>query len=73
MDIFICQTEHDTVNGTMTQFLANGVKVIADFRNKIISVLKDGEVKNSFSMKGYTGQLSFAPMAMAIKSGSEAP
>lgn len=73
MDVFICQTEHDTVNGTMTQFLANGVKIIADFRNKIISVLKDGEVKNSFSMKGYTLEeyeiflVNTAKAAMEIK------
>ena len=54
-EIIICRTEFDTAKNTMTQFLANGFRVVCDFEGAGTVVLwKETEIVNSFSMQGKT-------------------
>lgn len=47
---FNWSTEFDTVNQTMTNIFSNRIKSVTDWKTNTLSVYKDGELKNKFSI-----------------------
>ena len=43
-------TEFDTVNQTMTNIFSKRIKSVTDWKTNTLSVYKDGEIKNRFSI-----------------------